>query len=386
MKSYAHILRAARSTPWAIEPSKLDAILAFLEMKAAGGSAGDEILAAIKADSLASSARAAAMTGSNSGSIAVLPLFGLISHRTSMINSMSGPGGTSIDKFAAQFRQCVDRPDVRAIVIDVDSPGGTVDGVAELADEVYRARSKKTIVAVADCTMASAAYWIACSASELVASPSSLVGSIGGFASHQDISKALEQEGVKNTLISAGKYKTEGNSYEPLSDEARGAIQGTVDSFYSMFVSAVARGRGVGISDVRNGFGQGRMVAAQDAVRLRMADRVATLDQVLAKYGLNRGAGTAAITGSNSRTISGQSSVEAERIKDEHRRMRLDLEVLADGGSQRLTIAPRHPVAATAPAVTPAAPAIAGDDACACPCEACVDGDCEECDSDDCTS
>jgi signal peptide peptidase SppA len=376
MKSYAHILRAARSTPWAIEPSKLEAILAFLELKAAGGSVGDEILSAIKADGIAASTRAAAMTASSSGSVAVLPLFGVISHRASMINSMSGPGGTSIDRFTSQFRQCVNRPDVRAIVLDVDSPGGAVDGVAELAEEIYQARSKKTIVAVADCTMASAAYWIACSASELVASPSSRLGSIGVFGIHEDYSEALTQEGVKVTLVSAGKYKTEGNPYEPLSDSARGAMQEQVNGFYSMFVSAVARGRGVGAGDVRNGFGQGRMVAARDAVRLRMADRVATIDQVLSRYGLNRGGG-AAISGG--RTISGQ-SVEADRIQDQHRRMRLELELLANGHHSQHAVATSRAAGKAAPGM-PGAP---GDDECTCSCESCIDGDCAECDCDDC--
>jgi hypothetical protein len=95
--------------------------------------------------------------------------------------------------------------------------------------------------------------------------------------------EGLEEEGVKVTLVSAGKYKTEGMPYEPLSVEGRRSLQGQVDEFYGMFASAVARNRGVATSTVKNGFGEGRMVLAQDAVKAGMADGVASLDQTLAR-------------------------------------------------------------------------------------------------------
>jgi ClpP class serine protease len=95
--------------------------------------------------------------------------------------------------------------------------------------------------------------------------------------------------GVKTTLISAGKYKVEGNPYEPLSAQARGSIQYIVDSFYGMFTKAVARGRGVSQAAVRDSYGQGRMVLAAAAVRQGMADSVATMDATLARFGVSKG-------------------------------------------------------------------------------------------------
>jgi signal peptide peptidase SppA len=161
-----------------------------------------------------------------------------------------------------------------------------VTGVDELSKMIYDARGSKPIVAVANHLMASAAYWIGTAADELVVTPSGEVGSIGVFAAHQDVSAAMEKEGVKTTLISAGKYKTEGNPFEPLTDEAHASIQARVDDYYSMFTKAVARNRGVNVADVRGGFGEGRVVGAQQAVSLGMADRVATLDDVIS--GLTR--------------------------------------------------------------------------------------------------
>ena len=224
-------------------------------------------------------------TAGSAGAVAVIPLCGMITHRAS---DFWWGGGASVDQFIRQFRSAVDDSSVAAIVLDVDSPGGTVDGVPEAADEVYRARGKKPIIAVANSLMASAAYWIGCSATELVVTPSANVGSIGVYGAHMDISKMMEDAGVKVTLVSAGAFKTEGNPYEPLSDTARTAMQEMVDDYYGMFIKAVARGRNTKVDDVRNGFGQGRVVTAQNAVKMGMADRVDTLDGVLAKYGVSR--------------------------------------------------------------------------------------------------
>jgi capsid assembly protease len=102
-------------------------------------------------------------------------------------------------------------------------------------------------------------------------------------AIHEDISGLLEQQGVAVNLITAGKYKVEGNPFEPLNEEARSAIQGRVDEYYGMFTADVARNRGVSVGQVREGFGEGRVVGAETAVSLGMADRVAKLDQVLSE-------------------------------------------------------------------------------------------------------
>jgi signal peptide peptidase SppA len=204
------------------------------------------------------------------------------------MNMMSNiSGGTSTEKLTSSFRSALNDPNVKAIVFDVDSPGGYTDGIPELADEIYSARGQKKTVAVANSMAASAAYWLACACDEFVLTPSSVVGSIGVFAEHEDVSQANEKEGVKVTLISAGKYKTELNSSNPLSDEARNAMQALVDSFYGMFVKDVARGRGASQEAVMQGFGQGRLVAATLAVKQGMADSVATLDQTLARFGVS---------------------------------------------------------------------------------------------------
>jgi len=275
---YEHVIAEVFRKPWAILPEKFRAISELILLRASGEKLSETEIR----ERLALHAAARPASG-NYGAVAVIPIYGVISRRVNLMSQISG--GTSTEKLTAQFRQALGDASVKAIVFDVDSPGGGVEGVPELAEEILKGRAQKKIVAVANSMAASAAYWLASAANELVVTPSGEVGSIGVFAEHEDISKALEDAGVKVSLISAGKYKTEGNPYEPLSEEARAELQSKVDAFYEMFVKSVARGRGVAQSAVRAGFGEGRLVLAQDAVKGRMADRVATLDETLARLG-----------------------------------------------------------------------------------------------------
>jgi signal peptide peptidase SppA len=223
------------------------------------------------------------------GSVALIPIMGIVSHRMNMMGDLSGSGGTSIESLTAQFRQALGDGNCKAIVFDVDSPGGSVEGVMELASEIYDARGQKPITAVVNAMACSAAYWLASAAKEIVCTPSGQAGSIGVYMTHQDESKALENDGIKITVIKAGKYKTEGNPSEALSDEARAAFQSKVDDYYGMFVKGVAQNRGTSQAQVREGYGQGRSLLAADAVKANLVDRLGTLDDVLGKYGVKPG-------------------------------------------------------------------------------------------------
>lgn len=293
---YAHLITEFYSQAWAIRPEKLHMIQELIRLRAAGGRFTYEKVR----ERIGATAPRKSSIASQPGSVAVIPIVGTISHRMNMMSEVSGGGGTSVQKLTAQFRTALKDPNVKAIVLDVDSPGGSVDGIAELASEIYDARKTKTVVAVANTQAASAAYWLASAAKELVVAPSGQVGSIGVFGAHEDLSKHLENDGVHISLISAGKYKVEGNPYEPLSDEARAAMQAKVDGYYSMFTKAVARGRGVAQAKVKDGFGQGRMEMAPDAVAQGMADWIGTLDDVLAKYGASSSGGRSGMSSSAS--------------------------------------------------------------------------------------
>jgi signal peptide peptidase SppA len=266
-----HILRAVSETPWAILPATLAVVIEIAARYASGEK--------LSAEEVALRTNGKKPTQRVEGDIAVLPLFGVIVPRSNLMSEVSG--ATSAERFGATFKQLVNDSNVGAIVIDADSPGGAVTGVDELSQMIYDARGSKPIVAVANHLAASAAYWIATAADELVVTPSAEVGGIGVFAAHEDLSMALEKAGIKTTLISAGKFKTEASPYEPLTVEARAAIQQRVDEYYTTFTKAVARNRGVPAAQVRDGFGEGRVVGVRQAISLGMADRVATMEAVI---------------------------------------------------------------------------------------------------------
>ncbi|CAM8633596.1 SppA Periplasmic serine proteases (ClpP class) [Burkholderiales bacterium] len=275
------------ATPWAMMPERLDAFAALIGRWSVGVSPPEETLARIETDRQLRTERKASLPTSGRSGIAVLPLYGVVTQRGNMVDDVSGPGSTSTQKFSSALRQVIADESVGQILIDIDSPGGSVYGVAELADEIYRARSQKPVIALANSLAASAAYWVGSAASEFYVTPGGEVGSIGVWQAHFDYSEAFASEGVKPTLISAGKYKVEGNPYAPLDEEALGFMQSRVDEYYAAFTKAVAKGRGVSLSDVRDAMGQGRVLGADTALEQRMVDGVMTFDELIRRMSAN---------------------------------------------------------------------------------------------------
>lgn len=272
------VLAAFTETAWAIEPAKLDAICAFIELRAAGGELSKAEVKALMDD------RDRRKVQTNGG-VLVLPITGTITQRAGLLTSWSG--GTSTEKLGAQIDSALASADVRAIVLDVDSPGGNVAGVPELAEKIYAARGRKPMVAVVNSLMASAAYWLGAAADEIVITPSGIAGSIGVMSVHIEYSRALDEEGITPTILRAGRFKNEANPYEKLPAAAAKRLQAMVDDYYEMFVDAVARFRGVSAADVRNGFGQGDTLTARRSVEAGLVNRIGTLESVLDEFGVS---------------------------------------------------------------------------------------------------
>lgn len=273
---YENVLTFVAGSVWAMEPAALAIILGIIGERAGGYEPTPEEIR----ERIGVVERAEADMAADSP-VRLIDVNGPIIPRANMFSEMSG--ATSSEALQAEIRDAAASEDVKSILLRIDSPGGSAFGMPELAAEIRAARDVKPVVAVADAKAASAAYSIAAQASELYVTPSGMVGSIGVYSAHDDISSMQEKLGVKTTLVSAGTYKTEGNPFEPLTEEARAEIQSKVDAFYEMFVSDVAKGRGVPVKTVKEDFGQGRMVLARDAVAAGMADGIATFDQTLAR-------------------------------------------------------------------------------------------------------
>lgn len=281
VQKYKRCRQVVAETPWAILPSTLALIMEILDERASGSRPSqDEIQARVGVKRENETTR--------QGGAAVVSLVGPVFSRAGAMQQVSG--ARSLDDFMADFRQALNDPEVTAVVLDIDSPGGTVDGVPEAADEIRKSAGDKPVVAVANYMAASAAFWLAAAAPDgFYASPSAEVGSVGVYSAHRDISERMKMEGQKITMVHAqdSPYKTEFSPFEPLGDEARAELERGVNAYMDMFVDALAKYRGTTRTNVLSNFGQGRMVMAKDAAERGMIDGVATLDDVVAK--VNRG-------------------------------------------------------------------------------------------------
>jgi ClpP class serine protease len=241
-RSYAHVLSLVFERPWAILPSTLATIVEVVRLRAIGTPLTAEDVRERLAATPQRQRRAA------TGAVAVIPVHGVIVPKANLMTEMSG--ATSVESLTGAFRDAMAAEDVSGVVFDIDSPGGVVEGLPELAAEIRGARGAKPVVAVANHMAASAAYWLGSQADEFVASPSASVGAIGVYMAHMDESAAFEKEGIKPTVVS--------------------------------------KGRRVPIATVRDGYGEGRMFTAQTALREGMVDRVDTLDNSIVRVARGR--------------------------------------------------------------------------------------------------
>jgi signal peptide peptidase SppA len=276
-----NLVRAACQTEWQIQEEKLEAVCELLLLRSQGLEfTSDEVRVRIAAYRQASQDDEDEGGPQMRDGVAVLPLHGVLAPRMNLMSSISG--GTSTQQFAQWFSQAMANPEVLSIVLDVDSPGGTAQGNEEVANLIRANRGKgKPIVAVATGLMASAAYYIGSAADQIVASPSAQLGSIGTFLIHRESSRADQNAGHTYSIIKAGANKAAGNSTEPLNSSSRAVLQEAIDDLNQMFVSAVAANRKVSAETVEQNFGQGKSMLAPRAVAAGLADRIATLDQVV---------------------------------------------------------------------------------------------------------
>jgi hypothetical protein len=150
-----------------MQPEPFDAWAAVLQRRAAGEHASADVPASVRADSQYRAARRSSASGASSGGVVVLPLYGVVTQRGNALDDVSGSGSVSTQLFSRALRDAIADDSVRAIIIDTDSPGGSVYGVSELSDEIFQARTKKPIIPFANSLMASAAYWLGASATEI---------------------------------------------------------------------------------------------------------------------------------------------------------------------------------------------------------------------------
>ncbi len=208
----------------------------------------------------------------------IVPVKGVLLHN---FPYAFGGFATGYDYIVAAVRRGVNDPNVSRVILHVNSVGGLVSGCFDATDELFGMRGDKPIIALADETALSAAYAIASAADEIVAARTGQVGSVGVITAYIEMSQALENAGIKINLIYAGDRKADGHPSQPLSDEARERIQTRVNRSYEIFVSTVARNRGLSEEAVRAT--EADFYTSQEAVQNGLADRVGTLGNLSAE-------------------------------------------------------------------------------------------------------
>lgn len=264
-----HLAARLFGVPLAIHRPKLDVILSVL-----GGRIGltDMVVSADYAPTTRPLSPA-------TGKVAVIPIHGTLVRRTSGLEAVSGLA--SYTSIAAQLDAALASPEVAAILLDVDSPGGESGGVFDLADRIRAGVQVKPVWAVANDMAFSAAYALASAASRVFVARTGGVGSIGVIAMHIDQSVKDAKDGVRYSAVFAGERKNDLNPHEPISDEAHAVLKAEVDRVYDLFVETVARHRGLDADAVCAT--EAGLFFGPDAVGAGLADAVGGFDDALSQ-------------------------------------------------------------------------------------------------------
>lgn len=262
----SNILKAMGLYPWAIVDSELDKIVSI-----ATRSNDIEAVRAKLGTKLENTRKVEIRDG-----IAVIPVTGSIFRYANMFTEISG--ATSTEILSLDFNSALNNPDVKGILLVIDSGGGQANGISELSSMIFNARGKKPIKAYASGSMASAAYWIGSSADEVIVNDTAIAGSIGAMLSFDDNTEAKEKAGVKEMKYISSVSPNKNSNTE---------LQALVDSLGSIFVENVARNRSVNTEFVLENYGKGGLFVGKDAVTAGLADKVGTFEEVLSSFGVS---------------------------------------------------------------------------------------------------
>lgn len=265
------LLRIVASSHWAITYQMYQVILSVASGQVSLQEARDAV-SAKPLDPLDGT-----MTAGIRNGVAIIPITGIITPRRSLFSVLFG--GASVEAIARDFTAAVENPDVRAIVFNVDSPGGNVTGINELNDMIYAARGKKRIESYLYGSGSSAAYWLPSATSKITMNDTAEAGSIGVVSTYIDWSKWDEKMGVQEIEVVSSQSPKK--RLRPTSKEGRDYIQSLVDELAGVFIGRVARNRGVSPETVISDFGQGGVMVGQSAVDAGLADALGSLESVI---------------------------------------------------------------------------------------------------------
>lgn len=304
--------------PWAITPDMLNEIRSIYAKHLRGEKINIKDIEARTGEALKNKPQGYDLING----AAIIPIEGVIAKKMNLFMQISG--GASTQLIERDFKAALSDSAVEKIILNIDSPGGAIDGTFELANLIYGSRGKKPVIAYTDGMMASAAYAIGSAADKIyISGDTAAVGSIGVVAAHEDISKFEEKLGVKTTEIYAGKYKRIASQYQPLSAEGFASIKEQVDYLYGVFMDEVAKFRGVSIEEVfaKMSTDVKSLFRGRQAIEAGLVDGVAALDQLINSKSLSFPKSISGIQGQIQSAGSAEKKEEKmtkEELKEKH--------------------------------------------------------------------
>jgi signal peptide peptidase SppA len=212
----------------------------------------------------------------NEREIAIVPIYGILTKKPGAFNGFLGM--TSYEKIHEEIESALEDKSIETILLNIDSPGGEVNGIFDLADFIYSVRGKRRIIAIANDDAYSAAYAIASSAEKVFVSRTSGVGSIGVIASHINQSGFDEKQGIKYTTVFAGSRKNDLNPHEPITSESLENLKSEVNRLYGMLVELIARNRNLSVEAIKNT--EAGLYFGENAVEIGLADGITILSEL----------------------------------------------------------------------------------------------------------
>jgi len=262
---------------WAMAPNTLQQLCGVLTRHLSGATLSAEEIQAVTATRDQDTEPALAIVDD----VAVLPIAGVIARHASMVNGSSQPRGTAVETIRTQLHEALDNPQVASILLHVSSPGGNINGVPELADEIAAADREKPVIALADGMAASAAYWLAAPARCVFATQASISGAIGCYIVLVDSSKKYESQGLLVIAVTSGRLKATAIDGTTITPEQIADVQQMVTDMTGLFKAHVvaARPRLAGTIDA---LATGGVFSAARALDAGLIDAVATYSEAVA--------------------------------------------------------------------------------------------------------
>ena len=220
-----------------------------------------------------------ASANTEKGGVAWIKIYGVISQQDSSNNPFSRPSGASA--IAKRIRDAGEDKNVKAIVLDINSPGGTVASVQNIYSEILKAKKNKKVVALFRDVAASGGFYVAMAADKIVAEPGTITGSVGVIMQTSNLEGLFNKIGVKMEPITSGKYKDIGSAYRPMTQEEKDLLQDMVNDTYTQFFEAVKAGRPQVEESVLREYTDGRIFTGQRAFKLGFIDQLGGEDTAL---------------------------------------------------------------------------------------------------------